>query len=77
MTLILPAINRYVKVPWRCGIVVIASAYRTKDPGFETHHGVKFLGIYTLHNLIRALSLCVLEKKINEKTDPCSTCGLH
>jgi hypothetical protein len=42
--------------PWRRGIVVIASAYKTEDPGFDSRHGVRFLGIYTLqcccHNLI-------------------------
>jgi hypothetical protein len=36
------------KKPWRRGIVVIASAYRTEDPRFESHRGVKLLGIYTL-----------------------------
>jgi hypothetical protein len=28
--------------PWRRGIVVIASAYRTEDPGFESRQGVRF-----------------------------------
>jgi hypothetical protein len=28
--------------PWRHGIVVIASAYRTEDPGFESPQGVMF-----------------------------------
>jgi hypothetical protein len=27
---------------WRRGIVVIASAYRTEDPGFESRQGVRF-----------------------------------
>jgi hypothetical protein len=27
---------------WRRGIVVIASAYRTGDPGFESRQGVRF-----------------------------------
>jgi hypothetical protein len=43
-------------LPWRRGIVVIASASRTEDPGFESRQGVRFLGLYTLqccyHNLI-------------------------
>jgi hypothetical protein len=26
--------------------MVIASAYITRDPGFESHQGVKFLGLY-------------------------------
>jgi hypothetical protein len=46
-----------LKVP-----VVIASAYRTKDPRFESHQGVRFLGIYTLqcccHNLICIVIVC-------------------
>jgi hypothetical protein len=29
------------------GIVVITSAYRTEDPGFESRQGVRFLGIYS------------------------------
>jgi hypothetical protein len=37
--------------------VVIASAYRTEDPGFESLPCVRFLGLYTLQcfsqNLIR------------------------
>jgi hypothetical protein len=42
--------------PWRRGIVVIVSASRTEDPGFESRQGVRFLGLH-------ALSLCVFEKK--------------
>jgi hypothetical protein len=34
--------------PWRRGIAVIASAYRTEDPGFESSQSVRFLGLYTL-----------------------------
>jgi hypothetical protein len=52
----------------RSGIVVIASAYRTTDPGFESRQVVKLLGLYTLQCCCRnlnALSLCLLEKKIN------------
>jgi hypothetical protein len=48
-------------LPWRRGINVIASAYRTEDPGFESCRGVRFKGIYTLQYMY-ALSLCVLEK---------------
>jgi hypothetical protein len=45
------------KMPWGRGIVVIASAYITEDPGFESRQGVRvFLVIYALqcscHNLI-------------------------
>jgi hypothetical protein len=29
-------------------IVIIASACRTEDTGFESRQGVRFLGIYTL-----------------------------
>jgi hypothetical protein len=32
-------------LPCRRGIVVIASAYRTEDPGFESRQGVRFLGL--------------------------------
>jgi hypothetical protein len=43
-------------MPWRRGIVVIASAYRTEDPGFESRQGVRFIGVFSLqcrcHNLI-------------------------
>jgi hypothetical protein len=31
---------------WHSGIVVIASAYRTEAPGFESRQGVRFKGIY-------------------------------
>jgi hypothetical protein len=30
------------RMPLRRGIVVIASAYRTEDPGFESRQGVRF-----------------------------------
>jgi hypothetical protein len=30
------------RLPWRRGIVVVASAYRTEDPGFESRQGVRF-----------------------------------
>jgi hypothetical protein len=57
--------------PWRAGvafIVVIAFAYITEDPGFESRQDVRFLGYYTLQccfqNLICIVivSLCVFEK---------------
>jgi hypothetical protein len=32
--------------PWRRGIVIISSASRTEDPGFESRQGVRFLGLY-------------------------------
>jgi hypothetical protein len=45
----------------RRDIVVIASAYRTEDPGFEIRQVVRFLGIYTSHcccpNLICIVSV--------------------
>jgi hypothetical protein len=41
----------FVFWPWRRGIVVIASAYRTEDIGFESHQGVRFLGLY-IHTLL-------------------------
>jgi hypothetical protein len=34
--------------PWRRVMGVIALAYKSEDPGFESHQGVRFLGIYTL-----------------------------
>jgi hypothetical protein len=33
-------------LPWRRGIVVIASAYRTEDAGFKSRQGVRSFGIY-------------------------------
>jgi hypothetical protein len=55
--------------PWRRrGIVVIVSAYRTEDPGFESRQCVRFLGINTLHccchNLIRIVIVCTYLRKI-------------
>jgi hypothetical protein len=40
---------RFIKrtsLSWRRVIVVIASAQRTEDPGFEFRQGVRFLGFY-------------------------------
>jgi hypothetical protein len=58
--------SRIEKAPRRRGILVIASAYRTEYPGFESHQGVRFLGIYTLqcgcHNLICIVIVCTGEK---------------
>jgi hypothetical protein len=34
--------------PWRLGVVVIISANKTEDRGFESRQGVRFLGLYTL-----------------------------
>jgi hypothetical protein len=45
--------------PWRRGIVVIASAYRTEDPGFESCQGVRFFRIFYIAVLLSlSLSLC-------------------
>jgi hypothetical protein len=38
--------------PWRRGIVVIASGYRTEDPGFEYRQGARFLGIYHCSSVV-------------------------
>jgi hypothetical protein len=38
----------YLFTPGRRGVQVIVSANRTDDRGFESHQGVRFLGIYTL-----------------------------
>jgi hypothetical protein len=50
------------QMPWRRGIVVIASAYRIEDPEFKSRQGVRFLRIYTLqcccHNLICIVNVC-------------------
>jgi hypothetical protein len=35
----------YTSRYWRRGVVVIVSAYRTEDRGFESHQGVRFLGL--------------------------------
>jgi hypothetical protein len=52
--------------PWRRGMVVIASASRTEDPGFKSRQGVRVLGLYTHCSAVvktqYALSLCVFEK---------------
>jgi hypothetical protein len=50
----------------RRGIVVTASTAITEDPGFESHQGVRFLGLYTLQcccqNLICIVIMCIWEK---------------
>jgi hypothetical protein len=55
----------------RCSIVVIASAYITEDPGFESRPGVTFVGIYTLqcccYNLIYTVNLRNWEKCMHKK----------
>jgi hypothetical protein len=52
------------------GIVVIAYAYRTEDPGFKSRQGVRFSGIYTLQcwcqNLVPMYCHCVYLRKITE-----------
>jgi hypothetical protein len=72
------------RMPWRRGIVVIASASRTEDPGFESRQGVRFSGLYTFQCCCRNLICIVIVwiwKKINsselsfvhtnrQKTDP-------
>jgi hypothetical protein len=47
-------------MPWRRGIVVIASAYRTEDPWFESRQGVRFLGLYTLQCCCQNLIFIVI-----------------
>jgi hypothetical protein len=51
--------------------VVIASAYRTVDPGFESHQGVRFFWEFMHSTAVvityYASSLCVLEKSKNAK----------
>jgi hypothetical protein len=46
-TMLLHRFKKQNPGPWRRGIVVIASALRTEDPGFESRQGVRFLGGYT------------------------------
>jgi disulfide bond formation protein DsbB len=54
-------------VAWYMYIVVIASASRTDDPGFESRQGVRFLGLNTLQcccqNFICIVVVCL--RKIN------------
>jgi hypothetical protein len=53
-------------MPWRCGIVVIAAASRTDDPGFESRQVVRFLGLNTFQCCCRNLKciviVCMCEK---------------
>jgi hypothetical protein len=63
-------VNHTNKSPWRRGIVVIASAYISDDPGYESRRGVKFSGMYTLqfcchNNLICFVIVCTWEKILN------------
>jgi hypothetical protein len=57
--------------PGRRGIVVIASASRTEDPGFESRQGVRFLGVVNIAVLLPKFNLdchCVyLRKRIIKK----------
>jgi hypothetical protein len=54
----------FVKSPCRHVIEVIAFAYRTEDPGFESRQVVRFSGLYTYIAVLlsNAFSLCVLEE---------------
>jgi hypothetical protein len=57
------------KLPWRRGIMVIASASRTEDTGFKSHQNARFLGLDTVQCCCRnKLSLCVFEKKLMLKS---------
>jgi hypothetical protein len=52
-------------LPWRRGIVVVASAYRTEDSEFESLQGVRFkvyIHCSVVVKTLYALSLCELEK---------------
>jgi hypothetical protein len=40
--------RRLSQKPWRRGVVVIVSANRTEDRGFEYRQEVRFLGLYKL-----------------------------
>jgi hypothetical protein len=54
-------------LPWRRGIVVIASASRTVDPGFDCHQGVRFLDLFTLQSCCQNLIChCAYLRKIND-----------
>jgi hypothetical protein len=66
--------KRFLRVffpPWRRGMVGIASASSTEDPGFESRQGVRFLGLYTLQccceNLICIVIVCIWENKCFKK----------
>jgi hypothetical protein len=53
--------------PWRRGKVVIASASRPEDRGFESRRGVRFLGIY-MYVHCNAVVICSVHlDKINVK----------
>jgi hypothetical protein len=45
-------------LPLRHGKVVIASASRTEDPGFESRKGVSFLGLNALQCCCQIFMLC-------------------
>jgi hypothetical protein len=47
----------YTKWPWWRGMVVIATAYRTEDPVFESRHGVC--------KVFSSLCIAVLLSKLN------------
>jgi hypothetical protein len=59
---------------WR-GIVVIESAYRTEDPGFESLQGVRFLGVY-IH--CSAVAICIVSlylRKLNSSKSTLIYCN--
>jgi hypothetical protein len=42
---------------WRRGIIVIVSAYRTEDPGFESRQCERFLGVNYIAVLLSKLNM--------------------
>jgi hypothetical protein len=60
-----------MRMTWRRGIVVIASASRTEDPGFESRQDVMVFGLYTLlccfQNSICIVIVCIWEDKLVKK----------
>jgi hypothetical protein len=50
------------EVPWRRGEVVIKSAYKTKEQGFESRRGERFSGLYALQFIANSLLLRVFAK---------------
>jgi hypothetical protein len=52
-----------INLPWRRGIVVIASAYRTENPGFESRQGVRFRSLYIAVSKLNMHCQCVFGNK--------------
>jgi hypothetical protein len=50
-------VKKVDKLTWRLGLVVIVSASRTEDRGFESRQGVRFLGLSTF----QLCSFCAFE----------------